>query len=481
MEKLSKSSVFKTAGTHRPLGRTYGIASILIGTLLLALAAKPEASERSLLIHDAHVMTMDPERGDIAGADVLIRGGRIEKIGENLTHDGAERIDGTDMLLLPGLIDTHNHLWLTAMRGQFQNTPETAYFPLKKHLARHYRPEDIRIGTLLGATETLAGGVTTTVDFFHNLRSPEHFEAALQGLRQSGIRARLLYGSHDDLPAEEPIDLEHLRAVAGNWQQMAPEGLVTLGLGWRGVGDGAEEIVARGRDEVAVARSLRLPISVHSGGERNDALLASGLLGEDVQLIHATGASDRQVAAFQETGASLSLTPITEHRVGYGLTLLSHYEPIDRIGLGIDGPALAGTADLFANMRLLALTETGAKQDPAAVEPRRLLDLVTLEAARSIGMDGEIGSITPGKRADLILIATDALNMLHPPQDPAALVVYSAQPENIDTVIVNGEIVKRDGTMLGVDIVKLVEQAGRSATDILGRAGPIPADSTDSP
>ncbi|PYD84598.1 hydrolase, partial [Pseudomonas syringae pv. pisi] len=114
------------------------------------------------------------------------------------------------MILLPGLVDTHNHLWLSAARGQFRNTPDTDYFALKKRLGRHYTPDDVRIGTYVGAIETLASGVTTTVDFFHNLRSPAHLEAAEQALLQSGIRARLLAGAHDDLGPAESVDLDLL-------------------------------------------------------------------------------------------------------------------------------------------------------------------------------------------------------------------------------------------------------------------------------
>ncbi|MDQ7986701.1 amidohydrolase family protein [Pseudomonas sp. G34] len=443
----------------------------LLPALLLSIAPTIHGQTHDLLIENAQVMTLDPTLGDLRETDVLLRDGRIAEIGQRLTVTDVERIDARGMLLLPGLVDTHTHLWLSAARGQFRNTPQTDYFLLKKHLARHYSPEDIRIGTYFGAVETLASGVTTTVDFFHNLRGPEHWEAARQALLESGIRARLLYGAHDDLKAEQSIDLEHLAEVAAQPAQ----GNLTLGLGWRGVGEGAPATLQTGRREIEAARSLGLPIAVHSGGARNAALIDSGLLGEDVQIIHATAATNAQVASFRAAGSSLSLTPITEHRVGYGLTLLSDYAAVGRLGLGIDGPALAGSADLFANMRLLALTESAANKAETAIEPRRILELATLEAARSIGMDKEIGSITPGKRADLILLDLNALNMASPgTNDPAALVVYSATTANVDTVIVNGVPLKRGGQLIGVDVPQVLERAQTSISAILNRAGGLP-------
>ena len=447
------------------------IAVLLVVLLTFCHAAIGQT--RGLLIQNAHLVSLDPQQGDRRGADVLVRDGRIVAIGQRLEADGAERIDALGMILLPGLVDTHTHLWLSAARGLFRNTPETDYFALKKHLARHYTPEDIRVGTYFGAIETLASGVTTTVDFFHNLRSPAHLEAAEQALRQSGIRARLLYGAHDDLAPHDAIDLAHLAATAG---RARPDGRITLGLGWRGVGEGKPAVVATGRRELAAARKLGLPVSVHSGGKRNAALIDSGLLGQDVQIVHGTGATPAQLAAFRAAGSALSLTPVTEQRVGYGLTVLSDYAAVGRLGLGIDGPALAGSADLFANMRLLALTESGAAKKETAVAPRRILELATLEAARSIGMDDEIGSIAPGKRADLILLDTGALNMAQSgDDDPLALIVYSATPANVDTVIVDGVVRKRGGHLVDVDVPQVLDGVRASIGAIQARAGRLPA------
>lgn len=449
------------------------VAAVLSLAVSAVCSSPLQAQPRALLIEGAQVISLDPQLGDLPRADVLLRDGRIVEVGAQLSDAEAQRIDGRGKLLLPGLVDTHTHLWLSAARGQFRNTPQTDYFLLKKHLARHYTAEDVRIGTAFGALESLAAGVTTSVVFFHNLRGPEYLQASRQALHDSGIRARLLYGAHDDLPADRTIDLEHLARVARDW----PAGRVSLGLGWRGVGDGKDaKVLAVGRREIEVARQLGLPVSVHSGGAHNAALAASGLLGPDVQIVHATGATPEQLAVFRRAGASLSLTPVTEQRVGYGLTQLSDYAAAGLIGLGIDGPALAGSADLFANMRLLALNESGARRAETAVEPRRILELATLEAARSLGLQDEIGSITPGKRADLILLDLDALNLARPGDtDPAALLVYSATPANVDTVIVDGIVRKRDGRMLDLDVPRLLDEVRGSLETILERAGGLPS------
>ncbi|WP_294642475.1 amidohydrolase family protein [uncultured Aureimonas sp.] len=441
---------------------------------VVAVGAMPSAAQEreAVVLSGGYVLSFDPAVGDLRQGDILVRGGVIAEIAPRIEAPGATRVDLAGKLVLPGLIDTHTHLWTSSMKGRFQNTPQSAYFAVKAHLGRHFTPEDVRIATYYGAVETLASGVTTTVDLFHNNRGAEFFEASRQALVDSGLRARLLFGAHDDTPPDETADLERLGTLAAEWR----DSRVTLGFGWRGTGTGSEQLLATGRTELAAVRTLGLPIAVHASGETVAPLAASGLLGPDVQIIHATGASPEELRIFAEAGASLALTPVTEQRVGYGVIALRDLEPMERIGLGIDGPGLAGAADLFANIRLLALNEAGASGEEGAVSPRRILELATRDAARAIGMDDEIGSLAPGKRADIIAIDLQALGMAPLPDgDPAALVVYSAQPADVDLVMVDGEIRNRDGQLLGVDVPRILGDVERSIRGVADRAGGWPA------
>ena len=431
-------------------------------------------SDRPLLIRGAYVMTMGPQ-GDLSDADVLVRGGRIAAVGTSLASDGAETIEARGQILLPGFVDTHNHLWLSQMRGLFGRSEQTRYFPLTERLGAAYRPEDMRIGTLFGAAGALAAGVTTTLAYCDNIRIPEHAEAALEALVGSGIRARFLYAGHDRLSAEAPLNIDHLRHLHLNRADWAGDAPIDLGLGWRTptVGSG-DAVVSTALAELRRIRTLGLPISTHISGENGPAqlqfLMQRSLLGPDMLLVHATGADPQALRAVEEAGAAISLTPITEQRIGFGLTRLNQYsDPVSRVGLGIDG-ALAGAPDMFAVMRTGHMVQAAVSGDEIAILPREVLQLATIGGARAIGMDAAIGSLETGKQADMILVDPAALNMGFPRNDPSALLVYSAKPQNVVMVMVGGKILKIGGRMTRTDEAQLLAAADMSLAAVQARA-----------
>ncbi len=193
-------------------------------------------------------------------------------------------------------------------------------------------------------------------------------------------------------------------------------------------------------------------------------------LGPDVQLVHFTNASAPDIRLAAESGASVALTPLTELRVGYGITQLNDYlEGGMRVGLGVDSSSLAGHASLFQVMKLFQLIECGRLQLETAISARRLLELATLEGARSLGMESELGSLEPGKRADVIMVSTEALNMGRFTDDPAHLLVEAAQPANVDTVIVDGRLLKRAGQMVAIDAERVLRGAAESIEAVVAR------------
>lgn len=433
------------------------------------------AQASALLIESGHVMTMTPDVGDLADADVLLADGRIVAIGRDLDpadHGVSrfERIDASGHMVLPGFIDTHSHLWTTTMRGRFGGSDDTKFFPVSTALGAAMTPEDTVIAMRLGALELLDGGITTTADFFDNILTPAHAKAGLQALDDSGIRARMYYGGRDR-STRYPIDvqqLEHLSRARGDAAR------VTLGLAWRlprDRGDAANWAMRQHEHEAA--RRLGLPLQVHVSGEPGpmfDALIERGYLAPGVEVVHATDATSTQLAALEESGASLSLTPVSEHRVGYGLTQLAGFADVSRQGLGIDGNALAGSGDMFATMRLAALTWTGDARDETAVQPRQLLELATVGGARALRMEDEVGALASGMRADLQLVRLDAPHLAgYAGGDAAALLVWSARPSDVSTVIVDGIVRKRDGSLVDVDLPALVREANRSAAGMLER------------
>ncbi len=447
------------------------------------MANTPERSH--LVIRGAHVLTMDPGLGDIRRGDVHIDGGEIVAVGQGLSAPGAEEIDGAGMIVMPGLIDAHTHLWTSQMRGCFGDRPETTYFRTRNRLGDRYTPEDIYCGTLLGAAESIHSGITTTVDFFHNNRGADFVDAGLRALKESAIRCRFLFGASTRSLPDEPVDLASFERLAGAWPGIAGDLPLSFGLAWRGPLGITTVIKSElkapdagvAKEEFDTARRLGLPLAVHVSGitakAHFEALRDGGYLGPDLQLVHFSNATAEDIRIAAELGASVALTPLTELRVGYGITQLGDYLAGDiRVGFGVDSSSLGGAADMFAVLKLFQLIETGRLKNELAITARRLLECATIEGARALGMDDKIGSIAPGKRADIIMIDATALNMGLFADDPAHLLVEAAQPANVDTVIVDGRVLKRAGRMTALNPARVIEAAQRSAArmrDVLAR------------
>lgn len=421
------------------------------------------------LIRGAHVLTMDESLGDLPNADLLVRAGRIAAVGEDLGATGATLIDGTDMIALPGLVETHWHIWTTMLRSLSGDVAERGYFPTSRTVGSFYLPTDMYLSGRLALAEAVNSGLTFVHDWCHNVRSPEHAEAALRALADSGIRARFSYGTPAGHPNDAPIDHADLGRLARDWDAYSADGRIHLGLAWRGVASAAS------LEDHAVARELGLPVSVHVNTARSNAggiraIADAGLLGPHVQLIHAIWSSEDDVRAVAASGASLSISPFTELRIGFGFPMTGEYLAAGvPVGLSVDTPALSGNADMFAIMKAVQNVENARALDETKLPARRVLELATIEGARSLGMAAEIGSLTPGKRADVILVDTRHVN-LGVVTDPAHLLVEAAQPSNVDTVMIDGRVLKRAGRLTAVDVGTVVAEARQASEAVRRRA-----------
>jgi 5-methylthioadenosine/S-adenosylhomocysteine deaminase len=458
----------------------FGALGALGGIAGCAAAARGGTEERAvsggdILIRDAFVMTMDPSRGDVPGADVLVRGGEIAAVGTSVDAPaGATVIEGRDMIVLPGFVETHWHLWTTVLRSMSGDRPEHGYFPTSRGIGVHYTPADMYRSAKLGAAEAIHSGITFVHDWCHNVRGPEFARADLAALRDAGLRARFSYGLPTAPTADDTVDLDDLARLHEEWSEHSAGGLLDLGLAWRGVAGGAVDAAAR--REYAAARELGLPISVHANNASAAAggiavLARDGLLGPHVQVIHAIWTTQEEVDAMASTGTSISLSPYTELRIGFGLPTTSEFLAAGiRVGLSVDTPTLSGNADMFAIMKTIQNVANGRAQDEFRLPARRVLELATIDGARSMGLDRSIGSLVPGKRADLIMIDTRHVN-LAVFTDPAHLLVEAAQPANVDTVIIDGRIVKRDGRLTSLDVGEIVADARETNALLRERSG----------
>jgi 5-methylthioadenosine/S-adenosylhomocysteine deaminase len=447
------------------------------------MTPKGYGSVGNTVIRDGFVLTMD-SAGDIPGGDVHISDGVIVAIGEHLDVPGAEVIDAAGKIVAPGFVDTHWHMWNTLLRGLSDGCPGTAapdrsgYFKTCVTLGKHFLPRDTYEGTRLACAEAIDAGITTVHDWAHNVRGLDWAEAGLRSLAESGLRARFSYGYETGHHNDRLMALDDLADVAARWPAYSAGGRIHLGMAWRGNG-GSNPAMRVGprlyRQEIEAARGLGLPVTVHACGPRAaagqiSAYAADGLLGSDLQMVHLNNASPDEIALAAEHGTPVSVSPFTELQIGYGqpvtARLLAAGLPT---GLSVDTTMLSGNADMFAVMKVTQACANALAHDEFALCARDVLRLATIEGARTLGLDSVTGSLTPGKRADVIVVSVDAPN-IGVLTDPARLLVTAAHPGNVGTVISDGVLLKRNGVLTGYDIADVTRSARESLSGVLARA-----------
>jgi 5-methylthioadenosine/S-adenosylhomocysteine deaminase len=418
------------------------------------------------LIRGGHVLTVDKALGDLPHGDVLIEDDRIVAVQNDISAD-AEVVDATGFIVIPGFIDTHRHTWEAAIRGVAPNATLDDYFvEILDTFAPHYRPEDVYNSNLAGALECLNAGITTLVDWSHINNTPEHPDAGIRGLQESGIRAQYAYGSANtslvDYWYESSIAIpgDDVRRVRGTYFA-SDDGLITMALATRGPGFCKDDVV---RSEWALARELGLPMTVHVGMGRLagrfgmiNQLNNLGLLGADTTYVHCCYFSEEEWRLVADTGGTVSIAPQVELQMGHGWPpVMKAVEYGLRPSFSIDVVTTV-PGDMFTQIRAAfgaerARTNAIAWQADAPVPETMLtaaqmLEMATINGAHVAGIEGRTGSLIPGKKADIVLLDATSLNMV-PVIDAAAAVTLCADVSNVDTVIVDGVVRKRGGKLL---------------------------------
>jgi cytosine/adenosine deaminase-related metal-dependent hydrolase len=423
---------------------------------------------------NAYVMTMDGALGDIADASVHVKNGEIIAVGKDVSG-GGERIDGSGMIVMPGLVETHWHMWNTIFRSFAGDKPEDGYFPTVARFGQQMTPDDVFQSTRLSAAEAINSGMTFVHSWCHNVRSTAHAEADIRALAEAGIRARHSCGWPQGLPDTQSADQAPIETLARDWKSRSNDGLITLGMGWRGqfrAGPIKPEIY---QPEFDNARKLGLPITVHVASAAHRAegqielLYKAKLMGKDVQLVHSLAVTPAELDMIKESGASVSNSPGSELRIGYGFPLIS--EMLAKgipVGISIDTSALTGSSNLFGVLKLARDSENARAENEFKMTARQALELGTIGGARSMGIDDKVGSLKAGKRADLIAISPNALDMAVV-TDPAHLVLEATSPENVDTVVVDGRILKRGGKLVAIDTTEVIAGARTALAGIRER------------
>ncbi|WP_428422784.1 amidohydrolase family protein [Methylibium sp.] len=431
------------------------------------------------VIRDAAIISMDAVVGDHAQADIHVRDGQIIAVGPRLAAPGAEAIDGTRSVVLPGFIDTHWHLWNGLFRGLVSYyKPELGYFPMKALLGKLYRADDIHWAVQRGLAEALNSGMTTVHNWAHNIPSPAHADANIASHIEAGVRGRFSYGWAEGQPEGQPLDLADLERVQREWFGTDRAHLLDLGICVRGPETRTPELRRTAYlEEFRTARRLGLPITMHAAQMRAAQSQAirlmaeDGLLGPDVQLVHCIHASAEDRRLMAETGTHLSISPLIEMQVGMGFPQTGEMlEAGVLVTLSTDTVAAAG-ANMFAIMKMTLDVERG-RTESTTLSARRVLEMATIDGARDLGIDGHVGSLVPGKRADLIMVKFDRASLSTLPQaDWASLLVHHAQPANVDTVVVDGRVLKRHGALTAIDEAAVIAGAEKAVRGLMQRGG----------
>jgi 5-methylthioadenosine/S-adenosylhomocysteine deaminase len=445
------------------------------------------------LIRNAYVITMDQQLGNVAGGDILIEDGIIRQIARGVSVDpaGCEIIEANGMIAIPGLVDTHRHVWEAVIRGIGTDWSLLTYLRIIYFtgLGGTLRPQDVYIADLLGALEALNAGVTTMFDW-SMVNSPEHADALVQGLKESGIRAVFGYGTplkdagaywSMDSQLTHPEDCRRVKA-----QYFASDDqLVTMALAIRGAEFSNLDVAAK---DIRMARELGVIASMHVGVGINgqvrsiEKLQKAGLLGPDLNFVHCTHMKLDEVRMIGDSGGSVSVTPEVELQMGHGFPATSKVlEAGFRPTLGVD-VVVSTSGDMFSQMKFATqfarslvnerLLERG--EMPEQLTPLSTADALafaTIEGAKALKLDDKVGSLKPGKEADIVLLKTDDVNMF-PVNNPLNMAALCSNVANVDSVFVKGEARKRHGRLVGVDHARIRRLAEESRDYVFRTWGP---------
>jgi len=423
--------------------------------------------KKAILFKGATVLTLDPQIGDFECADMLMEGGKIREIRPdiNVSDDEVEVVDATHRILIPGFVDTHSHSYQGLLRGILPNGVVLPDYDnvIQKNLTAHYMPSDAYMGVLLTALGLIHSGTTGMVDVSQVSHSPEHTDANIQALQNSGMRTVFAFSRGMGAKAQYPQDMSRLRAryFSSADQLLTPAMAVST--------DPASFEAAR-------AAEVRAVLHIRLRPELLIALGQYGLLRSGDEFIHCTHLNDEAWRLIKDIGGRTSHSPPLEMAMGHGMPSIQ-----DALDHGLR-PSLSGdhaatvSMDMFGIMRTVFNLQRlhvqqrqrgGEENVPPRLTCREVLEFATIEGARCANVDGKVGTLTPGKDADILLLRTDSVD-LWPLSSPYSAVVNLMNPGHVDAVFIAGSVRKWRGELVDVDVAHLLSET-RAARDALLR------------
>jgi 5-methylthioadenosine/S-adenosylhomocysteine deaminase len=444
------------------------------------------ASGRPILIKGGCVLSLDRAIGDFEQADVLVEGTKISAVRANISAPDAEVIEAANTIVMPGFVDTHRHMWQGILRSVLPDGSLDDYRQLvQRTFGAKYTPDDVYVGDLFSALGAIDTGVTCVLDWSHIHNTPDHTDAAIKGLAESGVRAVFAYGNPQNETGrfwemkghKFPDDIARLRKQYFSSEDQ----LMTL---YMAAPSAAPELILQ---SFKAARDVGARISIHVGvGQFGRSALLEKLHAEkalraDTTYIHCCTLNDTEWNLIRDTGGTISIAGYVEMLMGHGNPPVQ--KAIDtgiRPSLSVDVETSVPN-DFFQQMRTVfslqknevwARRLAGDKNPPKFLTVREVLEFGTIEGARANGLERKIGTLSPGKEADIILLRTDLINVM-PLNNAVGAVVTSMGPQNVDTVLIGGKVMKRAGQLVGVDFARLT-RLGNEARERLYSNANVP-------
>jgi cytosine/adenosine deaminase-related metal-dependent hydrolase len=436
---------------------------------------------RPVVLRGGTVLPMDGERRVLTGTDVLVVDDRIAAVGTGLdVPDGTAEIDAAGGIVMPGMIDTHRHMWQTAMRGYGADWTLSQYFVwYYLEYGKLFRPADIHAGNVLAAVEALDAGVTTVVDWSHGLQTVDHADAAVDALESVPGRFVLAYGNIQQRPADWTAAPEFRDFVR---RRITGSDMLGFQLAFDVTGD--PDFPEKPAFEAA--RELGVPVTTHAGvwGATNDdgirLMHEHGFMGPETIYVHAATLAEDSYQRIAATGGSISVATESEQSAGQGYpptwAIREHGIPVS---LSMD-TSVWWSGDLFSAMRTTLGAdrsrehlESHARGDTVthcSLRAEHVVDWATRGGARALGRD-DLGSLEPGKKADLVLIKNDASPVSFPLLNPFGHVAFQAQRGDVHTVLVDGRVVKHEHRLVGIDLAAIRQEADRTVSYLRSALG----------
>ncbi len=448
-----------------------------------------------ILLKNATIITLNPAREILADHSLAIKDGKIAEIlpaAELQEADAREVIAGEGRYVFPGLINTHNHLFQSLIKGLGDDNVLSdwlvkAMFPSAANLTA----EDAYYGAMVGSLDGLHSGTTTVLDYMHANPEPGVADGVVKAFGKLGIRGILArgymdngfeYGTPREL-AEKTEDIEkdcqRLFSAYHNQQQGRIKVWIAPGAVWLSTKDSllmskrlAEEYNSKIAVHISETPFDREATEKLHGSSDIDVLEELEILGPDVLMVHCVYLTDRDIRMARYFNAGVSHNPVSNMYLSSGVAPIPEMVSNGlNVGLATDGAASNNTNNMLEVMKITALLHKVDKLDPTVITAEKVLEMATIDAAKALGMADEIGSLEKGKKADLFLFNPQKTATATPLHNPVSTLVYSSSPQNVETVVVDGEIVIKDNELLKADEKNVLKKAQKIAEDLSERAG----------